>query len=323
VFVILITSVLIYNNVKDNIVYHKLNNLINMPQTEYNLTDIQTKDDELVIVYNKNELHIQFVVGSNNNKIGFSFRDQNGQTVASSLDPAQEGVYTIQDEHFPGFVVSAIVYSDILGFSVMIDGKEWMFTNQTDGTYYYLNLYQKWDKIIKAESAFNGYDSFASSRGYLWSRTIPLLKKYIVLGSGADTFVIAFPQQDYVGLHNAGYEGQINTKPHNMYLQMGVQTGVLSLIAFLIFYGMYFISSIRLYFRGRFQSFFAQIGVGVFIGTFGYMIAGLANDSTVAVAPVFWTLMGLGIAINHKVKPLIKAEIAAEKKQKELKPQKV
>jgi O-antigen ligase len=131
------------------------------------------------------------------------------------------------------------------------------------------------------------------------------LKKHLILGSGADTFAIAFPQQDYVGIYNAGFDSQFVSKPHNMYLQMGVQTGVLSLIAFLVFYGMYFISSIRLYIKGHFNSYFAQIGVGVFVGTFGYMITGIANDSTIAVAPMFWTLMGLGIAINYKVKSIV------------------
>ena len=35
------------------------------------------------------------------------------------------------------------------------------------------------------------------------------------------------------------------------------------------------------------------------IGTFSYMVTGLANDSTVTVAPVYWGMLGLGMATNH------------------------
>src|SRR5690606_8579420 len=116
-------------------------------------------------------------------------------------------------------------------FYVTIDNHNWFFTNQTgDGSYYYMNNYGRPDKIITAPHAlFSGYEGYASGRGYIWSRTLPLLKKHIILGSGADTYMIAFPQQDYVGLSNYGYGDQLVTKPHNLYLQVGVQTGLLSL----------------------------------------------------------------------------------------------
>ena len=134
------------------------------------------------------------------------------------------------------------------------------------------------------------------------SRTIPLLKKYVLLGSGADTFSIAFPQHDYVSAKNHGYGEQLISKPHCWYLQVGVQTGVVSLIALLVFYGMYFVQSIRLYSKKVFDSYLSQAGVAVFVGTIGYMIAGLTNDSSITVAPVFWGVIGLGVAINYILK---------------------
>lgn len=35
------------------------------------------------------------------------------------------------------------------------------------------------------------------------------------------------------------------------------------------------------------------------ISVFGYIVTGIANDSTVAVAPVFWGLLGVGLAVNR------------------------
>jgi hypothetical protein len=87
---------------------------------------------------------------------------------------------------------------------------------------------------------------------------------------------------------------------------------MLSLIAFLVFYGMYFVSSFRLYIRSRFDSYFEKSGVAIFIGTVAYMVTGLTNDSSITVAPIFWTLMGVGIAINHKLSLQLKKKKAKE-----------
>ena len=103
-------------------------------------------------------------------------------------------------------------------------------------------------------------------------------------------------------MYNSGYTGQTITKPHNLYLQIGVQTGILSLIAFLAFYLIYFVSSFLLYTKCRLDSYSSKIGLGIFVGSFGYMISGIINDSMITVAPVFWALMGIGISINMQLK---------------------
>jgi hypothetical protein len=268
---------------------------------EYNLTDIKT-EDTLIITYKKNNLVIDYngsfdtgvtytITDSNNNDIPFTFNEENGSI-------------TITDERFAGISIVPVNYNELLSIKVTIDGKEWVFTNeQGDGSYYYINSNGKLDKIITAESSvFTGYEKFASNRGYIWSRTIPLLKKYIILGSGADTYALVYPQQDYVYLSNVGFSNLVLTKPHSMYLQVGVQTGVLSLLALLVFYGMYFVSSVKLYIKGRFDNYFSRAGVAIFIGTISYMIVGISNDSSIAVAPIFWALLGIGFACNYQVK---------------------
>jgi uncharacterized membrane protein YdjX (TVP38/TMEM64 family) len=65
---------------------------------------------------------------------------------------------------------------------------------------------------------------------------------------------------------------------------------------------MYFISSVRLYLKGHFDNYFSRVGVSIFIGTISYMVVGISNDSSIAVAPVFWALLGIGIACNYQVK---------------------
>lgn len=290
---------------KGSTIGNAISNVLNPVKSNYSLTNIKT-EEALTITYKNNDL---IITPDPINIVNVIIKDTSGNDIASTYDVATNK-YIITDERFAGISVVTDFLDNVLCTQVTIDGKDWIFSNQLgDGTYYYLNVYGKFDKIKEAESAvFTGYESIATGRGYIWSRTIPLLKDNIILGSGADTFALEFPHQDYVNYYNSGFEGEILTKPHSLYLQIGVQSGVISLIAFIIFYLMYFISSFKLYIKGHFDNFFKQVGVSIFIGTIAYMIIGISNDSTLTVAPIAWALFGIGIACNCKVKEQIKNE---------------
>ncbi len=285
--------------IKGNAISNAMNHVLNPAKSNYALTNIKT-EEALTITYKNNDL---VITSDPDNVFNIIMKDASGNDIPFTYD-AETAIYTITDERFAGIRVVTDYLEDILCTQVTIDGKDWIFSNQLgDGTYYYLNVYGKFDKIEEAESAlFTGHESIATGRGYIWSRSIPLLKDNIILGSGADTFALEFPHQDYVNYYNAGFEGEVLTKPHSLYLQIGVQSGVISLIAFITFYLMYFISSFKLYIKGHFDNFFKQAGVSIFLGTIAYMIIGISNDSTLTVAPIAWALIGVGIACNYKVK---------------------
>ena len=65
---------------------------------------------------------------------------------------------------------------------------------------------------------------------------------------------------------------------------------------------MYFVQCIRLYSKNIADSYLAQAGVAIFLGTIGYIISGITNDSSITVAPIFWGLMGLGVTVNAFVR---------------------
>jgi O-antigen ligase len=157
------------------------------------------------------------------------------------------------------------------------------------------------NKEIEA-AGFSGMESLGSNRGYIWSRSIPLLKDTVILGHGPDTFPIYFPQYDYVGKLRSYQTGVIFVdKPHNMYLQTAINTGIISLLALLAIFGIYFVSSFKLYFKEEFTSFLPTAGLACFAAFIGYTAAGMFNDSVVSVAPVFWVLLGSGIGINFSL----------------------
>lgn len=149
---------------------------------------------------------------------------------------------------------------------------------------------------------FEGIEKIGSARGYIWSRSIPLLKNTLIVGYGPDTFAYVFPQYDYVGKFNAyGTISMAVDKPHNLYLNVALSTGIISLIAFLSIIFMYFKDCFKNFFNCNFDEEYQIYGIGIFIGIVGYLTTGFFNDSVVSVAPVFWVLLGIGISINIKL----------------------
>lgn len=179
--------------------------------------------------------------------------------------------------------------------------KSWTIVRMGD-EYRLCSVYNKIDMLYNIPAVgFADNQHFGDKRGYIWSRTIPLLKDYLVTGSGPSTFTFIFPNNDYVGKTNMNYDGVTVTKPHNMYLQIWMQTGFLSLAAFLLLFIWYFIKSLRLYRNWPLNTVTEWVGMLIMVSLLGYMVTGIANDSTVAVAPVFWGMLGFGLAVNRMV----------------------
>ena len=128
-------------------------------------------------------------------------------------------------------------------------------------------------------------DHLFSARLYIWNRTLPLVKDAIFLGHGPGVFPILFPQRDFVGKINAyNVHGIIVDKPHSLFLQQWFQSGLLHM---LIFLGMALAILHKTWHSKE------PIVQGLAAGIVGYLVAGLANDSVVAVAPTFWIFLGI------------------------------
>lgn len=276
------------------------------------LENIFTNDDNVEIDYKGQRLFVQ--MKQEDSQLAFDLYDQDQNPISCEYQSSAEDYYyyTINDDRFSSITLTpAIITRDPLayGFSATIDDKSWYFTNELsdDGTYYYYNDLGKLNKLSSdtpsADFApLRKMSSLANGRGYIWNKTIAMLKDYIFIGSGADTFELVYPNDDYVDKYNNAYDNLIISKPHCLYLQIAVQSGMLSLICFLVFYIWYFISSLRLYFRHRLDNPLVAAGFGIFLGTIGYIVSSLANDSTITVAPVYWGLIGIGIGINHRIR---------------------
>lgn len=272
------------------------------------LEAIYTNDDNLEIHRNGHTLFLS--VEHTDTTFALSCVDGNGDIVETVI---KDESYIFEDERFALFSIKPMIFSELdntIGFRLTYNYISWYFTNDTaDGTFYHITGTGSFTKttpeMMPKGVLFNRVPKFMSGRAYIWSRSIPMLKDTLLLGYGPDNFAAHFPNEDYVSAFRGGFSHTFISKPHSMYLQIALQTGIPSLLAFLAFYLLYFIQSVHLYLTADFKKQGTLVGFGIFLGTFGYMVIGLINDSCIAVAPFFWLLMGIGFAANQLSKDMI------------------
>ena len=176
---------------------------------------------------------------------------------------------------------------------------------------FYLNPSGKLvNKITNPESiGFHNKEELYSGRGFIWSRTFPLLRKCIFFGYGANNLAFYFPQDDYVGkLNTFKRDNVIVEKPHSMYLEFWLSNGLLSLILLLVFFIIYISDSINLYKNLKVLTRLEIYGITNFISILSTLSILFFNDSMLGYAPLFWILIGTGVFINDRVKRIKKLE---------------
>ena len=129
-------------------------------------------------------------------------------------------------------------------------------------------------------------------RTQLWINSLPALKKYWAVGSGPDTFKYTYPQNS----------GLIFDKAHNVYLQMGITTGIFSVIVYL---GMLFIITLKGF---KLNDPYA---IGLYGAFIAYSVQAFANISVIEVAPIFFIVLGL--LVNYEGEDLFKRRVKHEK----------
>jgi len=191
----------------------------------------------------------------------------------------------------------------ILEFKYGNKTAEFLYASKLNG-FFIIGMRNNIYPLEEVESlGFEGKEMLASKRGYIWSRTLPLIKEKPILGYGPDTFAIFFPQHDVVGKFKYFNRSKIIVdKPHNLYLQIGFNTGLISLAAVLILFGSYFLRNLKLYLTCKFDNYYTEIGLAFLAAFTAYTAAGFFNDSVVSVAPVFWIILGLAGAVELRLK---------------------
>lgn len=290
-------------------------------EDKYDLHNIETGTDNITLDINGNNLLIS-VKTEEDGTVTVSCVDADEKKLSLKEVDTDAQIYTIEDKRFEGVKVQPLPLdeeSDIPCVFVTVDDTEWMFLKIENGGYYFINSAAKPVKYEQVETAHLFNEDAMSGRGRIWNNTIPLLKKHILIGSGANTFLFEYPQNDYI-VRNYIYSNGINVKAHSWYLQQWVENGMLATLALIAFLGWYVVRSIRIYRRVDLHQRLSWIGLGLFAAVLLYLITALANDSNVCTAPVFWGMLGLGLAVNRmlveKEKLFQKAEEGTEVKKR-------
>lgn len=258
------------------------------------IEDIITKDKNLMIDTGEHVL----IISAEEEELKFT--DELGKEI---IYDETEGIYQTQDTRFSSIafqnVERAVKNKEV--WEILAPDTVFTFvSSQQDGVYLVDNSSLEAIQLQHVEAiGFEGKEQLGSARGYIWSRTLPLLKDTWLIGNGPDTFIYEFPQQDYLGKWKAyGTTNMIVDKAHNLYLQIAINQGGVALISFILMIGIYLIQSSKLYaFKANVEERHI-VGVAFMLAVIGYLGAGIFNDSVVSVAPIFWIILGVGIAVN-------------------------
>jgi len=273
-------------------------------KADYRLTELYTDDTGVHFCYDDVEFFVAMDVSGMNIGVIAACEDGTPLTITEVTDGSCH--FLLSHEKLPDIPVTFMNYNNIICMDVVVDGGDWIVTNQFRNTYLYLNGYGKWDSITVPERAvFTDYPTWITGRGEIWSKSIPLLKNSLLLGSGPDSFIMIYPNDDYLGEHNTGLKNEYTTRPHNWYLQMAIQTGVVSLLLLLAGFILYLLRGTSLCVKNALQEERTEEHAFVeafFLGSVVFMLAGMINDSSVGITPLFWCMFGMALAWMKKIK---------------------
>lgn len=284
-----------------------LNKLLEGGEDTRNVASIVNHAEELQVELRNGSEFILVPILENNNSVSFQAFDEKNEPIAIEWSQEQDG-YILNDEHYNmitlknvNFSVGENVYPGFR-FNDTPNDISWIFMN-VDNEWKYYTPFGKFTKLKKIRHfGFENYQNIANRRGFIWSRTIPLMKDYWFKGIGPNAFIIAFPNNDFVGSKRIGGNTTLVDKPHNTFLQVYVQTGGISALAYLGLGLLYMIGSIRLFWRRKCRTNLEKLGLGLCTGIFAFAVASLTNDGIVGTQVMYWVLLGTGYAINRTLR---------------------
>lgn len=259
--------------------------------------------------YDTNQLHVLTAADAltltfENENV--TFTDQNAEPVLYTL--ADETIYSIQDPRFASYsfniqhMGTGCVLTLLLGEEPAKATPLCSFIVNSTGDVSLRNPYNFEAIMVEMPPTigFEGYERLGSGRGYIWSRSLPLLKDTLLLGYGPDAYLFEFPQQDFWGkLEGLGNPFVGVDKPHNAYLQLWINQGFIALLAFLVFNAAYLIHCLKLYAFKKIYTLYEGIGMGLMLAVIGYLGSCFFNDTTISVTPLYFVLLGCGMAYNR------------------------
>jgi len=192
---------------------------------------IDVHKEDLSVTYNGKTVHFEYDIESMDQLCRVT--DEDGTKLG--IEQPQGGFATFADPEFSGLRFGYGQFQeDEVFLAILQEGIQFNYYLSDDG-FKFINQYGTVIEPAEVELfGFKNYQMMGSNRGYIWSRTLPLIKENLLFGSGPDSYVFRFPQTDYIakGLYYQEYK-KIVDKPHNQFIGMVIEFGLAGLILFL------------------------------------------------------------------------------------------
>ena len=137
------------------------------------------------------------------------------------------------------------------------------------------------------------FDSIITGRGYIWRKTVPVLKNTVLFGHGAGTFAFYFKQFDYAGLLNS--QGEVDLmidRPHSWYLQMACSQGIFCMMAVVALIATVCVSGIKRFTSKKPELKKGAIDMAAVTAIIAFCIFEGITDGSVSVNPLLWVVLG-------------------------------
>lgn len=273
------------------------------PQDDGVYFDLDGKEYSVAYSYEKD--------ADGNYMLKVNLRDANGNPINGTYHAAT-AKQTQYYDYSPNDITKGTIISEYdyeqgmrklrcIAFGKTVGRSTLVICNQVDksGQYYFMNPAGKFvrDDGSDTPEADIFPDNFMSGRGKIWNKTLPILKDYLLVGSGSGLFITAYPQDNYI--YSMYGSSDYDVKPHNMYLQYWVEEGLPFLLLMLAFFILYYVKVIKNYIKNKEDVTCAvnrRISLSCMLAVTVYLISAIVNDSMIVYSPIFWTFLGLGMA---------------------------
>ncbi len=196
-----------------------------------------------------------------------------------------------------GVLAAAVVAGAVLVFfAPVINGTEHMFTEEKqpagyqlyDGAIIWTDGYYRnsvCGQYVSADAAdkFEMDDAF-SVYGYCWDGAMKTIRKFPVLGTGADNYIYSQLRSSLIIPQNAN----ITDNPYNLYLSVAATRGIVSAALYL---ALLVIACARGMETARRTG--NRLYLGVLIGLMAFSAAAFFGMSAITVSPYYWVLLGV------------------------------
>ncbi len=276
-----------------------------LAKDHYVLKDIRQEGSSLVLDdYSGNSITVTYTApeGGNNE---LKYYDTKGSELEMSTD--KDRYERAKDKRYRNCKFKWLEKTKKLTINLGYD-KNLIFAYEDDKFKPFVHGMYTQDKInsYKGPEFFKKDLRAVSGRYFIWGTTISMLDECLFIGKGSGNFVTVFPQYDYVSLLEV-YDtpAMVVNKPHNWYLGVAMDSGVVSLLVLLTMLGAFLVTGIRNVLIHPVNDSLKHLRIGVLVSVMGFMLVGIVNDSYVCVSPVFWFIFGVGwyaVSCNKVIK---------------------